>query len=90
METMPVRHVYRSATERVCAGVCGGLGEYWAIDPVVLRLLWTFITVFTGFAPGIAQTSPRAMRTVRAASSTVFIALSGNAPRTIGRLSGGL
>lgn len=53
METMLVRHLYRSATERVCAGVCGGLGEYWAIDPVVLRLLWTFITVFTGFAPGI-------------------------------------
>ena len=53
METMLVRHLYRSATERVFAGVCGGLGEYWAIDPVVLRLLWTFITVFTGFAPGI-------------------------------------
>lgn len=53
METIPVRRIYRSNANRVCAGVCAGLGEYWAIDPVILRLLWTFVTVFTGFAPGI-------------------------------------
>lgn len=35
------------------SGVCGGLGEYWGIDPVILRLLWTFITVFTGLVPGV-------------------------------------
>ncbi len=49
----PVRHLYRSSTNRVFSGVIGGLGEYWGIDPVILRLLWTLITVFTGFAPGI-------------------------------------
>lgn len=49
----PVKHLYRSSTNRVFSGVFGGLGEHWGIDPVILRLLWTLITVFTGFAPGI-------------------------------------
>lgn len=52
-ETTPVKRLYRSTTDRVCAGICGGLGEYWGIDPVVLRLIWVLVTVFTGFAPGI-------------------------------------
>lgn len=47
------KRMYRSNSDRVLAGVCGGLGEYFAIDSVIIRLLWTFITVFTGFAPGI-------------------------------------
>ena len=35
------------------AGVCGGLGEYWGVDPVALRLSWALITVFSGVFPGI-------------------------------------
>lgn len=53
METRPIKRMYRSRTDKVFAGVCAGLGEYFVIDPVILRLLWTFVTVFTGFAPGI-------------------------------------
>ena len=52
-EVTPTKHLYRSGTNRVLAGICGGLGEYWVIDPVVLRLLWIVLTVFTGFVPGI-------------------------------------
>ena len=52
-EITPVKHLYRSDTNKVLAGICGGLGEYWTIDPVVLRLLWILLTVFTGFVPGI-------------------------------------
>lgn len=48
-----MKHLYRSSTNKTLAGICGGLGEYWDIDPVVLRLLWVLVTVFTGFAPGI-------------------------------------
>ena len=54
METgAPTKHLYRSQSNKVLAGICGGLGEYWAVDPVVLRLLWILVTVFTGFAPGV-------------------------------------
>jgi len=41
--------LYRSTTNRVIGGVCGGLGEYFDIDPVLVRVL-TVIAVFaTGF-----------------------------------------
>ena len=46
------KHVYRSKVNRVFAGVLGGLGEYFEIDPVILRVIWLAITVFTGFVPG--------------------------------------
>ena len=47
------KRVYRSKENRVCAGVLGGLGEYFEIDPVILRVIWLAITIFTGFVPGI-------------------------------------
>jgi phage shock protein C len=31
--------LYRSRENRWLAGVCGGLGKYWNIDPVIIRLL---------------------------------------------------
>ncbi len=41
----------RSATDRWLAGVCGGLGEYFGIDPVVVRVGYIVITVITGVMP---------------------------------------
>lgn len=37
----------RSRTNRMLAGVCGGIGEYLAIDPNMIRLVWVIVTVFT-------------------------------------------
>lgn len=50
---MHTKHLYRSRTNRVFAGICGGLGEYFDIDPTVLRLLWLLVVVFTGIFPGV-------------------------------------
>jgi phage shock protein C len=33
------RKFYRSRTNRVLWGVCGGLGQYFNIDPVVVRII---------------------------------------------------
>ena len=33
------KRLYRSSSERMIAGVCGGLAEYFNIDPTVIRLL---------------------------------------------------
>lgn len=46
------KHLYRSDTNKVISGVIGGLGEYFDVDPTVLRLGWILIVVFTGFIPG--------------------------------------
>ncbi|MDA8216563.1 MAG: PspC domain-containing protein [Dehalococcoidales bacterium] len=47
MEEKPGR-LYRSKDNRVIAGVCGGLGEYFAIDPVVWRLVFVLAAFFGG------------------------------------------
>ena len=44
------KKLYRSETNKILGGVCGGLGEYLGIDPVFVRLFF----VFLGFAEGIA------------------------------------
>lgn len=43
------RRLYRSTTNRVIAGVCGGLGEYFDIDPVLVRLAWVAAVFLGGF-----------------------------------------
>ena len=40
MESLPVKTLTRSKNNRVFAGVCGGLGEYFDIDPILVRLLF--------------------------------------------------
>jgi len=47
------KRLYRSKNNRVIAGIFGGLGEYFDVDPVLLRLIWVLVTVFSGFFPGI-------------------------------------
>lgn len=38
----------RSATEKMVAGVCGGLAEYFNVDPVIVRLIMVLITLTSG------------------------------------------
>lgn len=47
------KRLYRSSTNKVFAGVCGGVGEFFEIDPVLVRLIWLLIVVFTGGVPGL-------------------------------------
>lgn len=39
---------YRSSTDRVIAGVCGGIGEYFQIDPLIIRLIFVLLLIFGG------------------------------------------
>lgn len=43
-----VRKLYRSRSDRVLGGVCGGIGRHYDMDPVLLRILVVVATVFTG------------------------------------------
>jgi phage shock protein C len=43
-----MKKLTRSRSDRVLAGVCGGFGEYFALDPTVVRILWIFFTLFGG------------------------------------------
>jgi phage shock protein PspC (stress-responsive transcriptional regulator) len=44
----PRPRLHRSARERVVSGVCGGLAEYFEIDPVFVRLAFVLITLAGG------------------------------------------
>ncbi|MCP6718373.1 MAG: PspC domain-containing protein [Patescibacteria group bacterium] len=48
-----MKKLYKSNKNKIFAGVIGGVGEYFDIDPVILRIVWILATVFTGFVPGI-------------------------------------
>ncbi|MBU0572279.1 PspC domain-containing protein [Patescibacteria group bacterium] len=45
------KKLYRSKDNKILAGIIGGLGEYFDIDPTVLRLGWLLVFVFTGIFP---------------------------------------
>lgn len=45
---MQYQRIYRSYDDRVIAGVCGGLGEYFEIDPVLIRLIWGALFLLGG------------------------------------------
>ena len=47
------KKLYRSRDNKVFAGICGGLGEYFDVDPVVLRLIWLLAIIFSGGVPGL-------------------------------------
>ena len=43
-----VRRLYRSRKDAILGGVCGGMGEYFNIDPVIIRLLWVLFSLVYG------------------------------------------
>jgi phage shock protein C len=42
------KKLYRSSSQKMIAGVCGGLGEYFNIDPTVVRLGWVLFGLLGG------------------------------------------
>ena len=49
---METKRLYKSSTNRVLCGVCGGIGEYFHIDPTIIRLIWVVLTI-GGFGSGL-------------------------------------
>ena len=44
----PIKKFYRSRTDRVIWGVCGGLGEYFGVDSNLIRTLFVVLTLGSG------------------------------------------
>jgi phage shock protein PspC (stress-responsive transcriptional regulator) len=45
--------LYRSKKNRIIAGVCGGIGEYFKVDPTLVRLLWLLISIVSAGVGGV-------------------------------------
>ncbi len=48
---METKKLYRSRYDRAIAGICAGLGKYFQIDPIIIRLGFLFLALAGG--PGI-------------------------------------
>ena len=47
-----MKKMYRSSN-RIIAGVCGGIAEYLDIDPTVIRVVYAVLSVFSVGFPGL-------------------------------------
>lgn len=45
---MGEKRLYRSNNNKILLGICGGIGEYLNVDPVVIRLLWVIFCCMGG------------------------------------------
>ena len=45
---MSNKTLYNSSVNRRLCGVCGGIAEYFNIDPTLVRLVWVIITLMGG------------------------------------------
>lgn len=44
------KKLYKSKTNKMLCGVCGGVAEYFNIDPTIIRLIWAIVACTgTGF-----------------------------------------
>jgi len=48
MKNTSSKKLYRSEKNRILFGVCGGLGEYFEIDPVIMRVIFVMLALFSG------------------------------------------
>lgn len=49
-DTTSYRKLYRSRTDRKIAGVCGGIANYYRVDPVWIRLIFVIFFLAGGSA----------------------------------------
>jgi phage shock protein C len=49
---IPYKRLYKSRRDRKLFGVCGGLGDYFDLDPTIIRILFIFLTLLS-FGTGI-------------------------------------
>jgi phage shock protein C len=47
-DNQTTKKLYRSKSDRLIGGVCGGIAEYFSIDPLIVRIGWVFVTLFAG------------------------------------------
>ncbi|MFY0607330.1 MAG: PspC domain-containing protein [Cyclobacteriaceae bacterium] len=47
------RRLYRSRSQSMLAGVCGGIAEYFDLDPSLVRIAYVLVSVLSAAFPGI-------------------------------------
>lgn len=91
---MAMKKLYRSRNDRVFLGICGGLAQYFEIDPALIRLITILVCVFTGLIPLILVYAIAAMLIPLHSKAIVFPhyrkLTRSRSDRKIGGICGGL
>ncbi len=45
---MEPKRLLRSRKDRIISGVCGGIGNYFNVDPVLVRVIWAVLFFAAG------------------------------------------
>ena len=53
MSAAPPRRLTRSKKYKMIAGVCGGLAEYFVLDPTLVRVAYVVVSIISAAFPGI-------------------------------------
>jgi phage shock protein C len=53
MSSAPPRKLTRSSRQKMIAGVCGGLAEYFGLEVTVVRIAYVLISILSAAFPGI-------------------------------------
>lgn len=48
-----MKKLLRSKNDKMIAGVCGGLANYFNLDPTVVRVAYVLLSMLTAAFPGI-------------------------------------
>lgn len=81
----PVRRLHRSATNKVVAGVCGGLGEYFGVDPVWFRIAFVALAL-GGWGGGLILYVVGWIALPEEAGAAAPVAVAGRAPAVVGAI----
>ena len=52
-----IKRLYKSRTDRMIDGVCGGIAEYFGLDSTLVRIAWVLLTLLGG--TGILRSEER-------------------------------
>lgn len=53
MSAASPRRLTRSSKQKMIAGVCGGLAEYFVLDATLVRVAYVFLSIISAAFPGI-------------------------------------
>jgi phage shock protein C len=53
VSTPPQKRLTRSSKHKMIAGVCGGLAEYFELDPTLVRVAYVLVSIVSAAFPGI-------------------------------------
>ncbi|MDD3840328.1 MAG: PspC domain-containing protein [Clostridia bacterium] len=42
------KKLYKSKNDKKISGVCGGIAEYFDIDPTIIRIIWVIFSLYYG------------------------------------------